>query len=109
MQKPLRRRLLSEGFATAFLLATIVGSGIMATKLAAGNMALALLGNTLPTGAMLVVLILIFGPISGAHMNPAVSIAFALRRALPWSDCFAYVGAKLIGAVLGVWAAHSHV
>ena len=106
MPEPLWWRLLAEGLGTAFLLATVVGSGIMGAKLASGNVALALLGNTLPTGAILVVLILIFGPVSGAHMNPAVSLAFALRRGLDWPDLAAYVAAQLIGAVLGVWAAH---
>jgi glycerol uptake facilitator-like aquaporin len=100
------RQLLAEGLGTAFLLATIVGSGVMGTKLAAGNVALALLPNALATGAILVVLILIFGPISGAHLNPAVSIAFALRHALPWRDCMAYIAAQLAGAVIGTWAAH---
>jgi glycerol uptake facilitator-like aquaporin len=104
--EPLARRLLAEGLGAAFLLATVVGSGIMAANLASGNVALALLGNTLPTGAILVVLILIFGPISGAHMNPAVSLAFALRRELPWLDFVGYVGAQLVGAIAGVWAAH---
>ena len=75
----LARRLAAEGLGTAFLLATVIGSGIMGERLAGGNDALALLGNTLPTGAILVVLILIFGPFSGAHFNPAVSIAFAAR------------------------------
>jgi glycerol uptake facilitator-like aquaporin len=102
----LARRLLAETLGTAFLLATVVGSGVMAWKLAGGNIALALLGNTLPTGAILVVLILIFGPISGAHMNPAVSLAFALQRSLPWRDVGFYVAAQLVGALLGVWAAH---
>jgi glycerol uptake facilitator-like aquaporin len=106
MSEPLWRRLLAEGLGTAFLLATIVGSGIMGTKLAGGNVAIALLGNTLPTGAILVVLILIFGPVSGAHMNPAVSLAFALRRGLTWPHLAAYVAAQIVGAVLGVWAAH---
>ena len=78
----------------------------MGANLAGGNLALALLGNTLPTGAILVVLILIFGPVSGAHMNPAVSLAFALRRELPWRDFIAYVGAQLVGAIVGVWTAH---
>ena len=82
----LARRLAAEALGTAFLLAAIIGSGIMAQRLAGGNLALALLGNTLPTGAMLTVLILIFGPISGAHLNPAVSLVAALRRALPWGD-----------------------
>jgi glycerol uptake facilitator-like aquaporin len=102
----LTRRLFAEWLGTAFLLAAVVGSGIMAGRLAGGNAALALLCNTLPTGAILVVLILIFGPISGAHFNPAVSAAFALRRDLPWSIAAAYVAAQIIGAVAGVWAAH---
>jgi glycerol uptake facilitator-like aquaporin len=102
----LARRLFAEWLGTAFLLAAVVGSGIMAERLAGGNAALALLCNTLPTGAILVVLILIFGPISGAHFNPAVSAAFALRRELPWSIAGAYVAVQIIGAVAGVWAAH---
>jgi glycerol uptake facilitator-like aquaporin len=104
--EPFARRLLAEGLGTTFLLATVVGSGIMGANLAGGNVALALLGNTLPTGAILVVLILIFGPISGAHMNPAVSLAFALRRELPWPEFLGYVGAQLVGAIVGVWVAH---
>jgi glycerol uptake facilitator-like aquaporin len=104
--RSLARRLFAEWLGTAFLLAAVVGSGIMAERLAGGNVALALLCNTLPTGAILVVLILIFGPISGAHFNPAVSAAFALRRELPWSIAAAYVAAQIIGAVAGVWAAH---
>jgi glycerol uptake facilitator-like aquaporin len=102
----LSRRLAAEALGTAFLLAAVVGSGIMAQRLAGGNEALALLGNTLPTGAILVVLILIFGPVSGAHMNPAVSIAFALRRNLSWSDMTAYIAAQIVGGVIGVWIAH---
>jgi glycerol uptake facilitator-like aquaporin len=102
----LARRLFAEWLGTAFLLAAVVGSGIMAEKLAGGNVALALLCNTLPTGAILVVLILIFGPLSGAHFNPAVSIAFALRRELPWLMVAGYIAAQIIGAVAGVWAAH---
>ena len=100
------RRLCSEALGTAFLLAAVVGSGIMAERLSSENNALALLGNTLPTGAMLVVLILIFGPVSGAHLNPAVSVAFALRKELPWRDAAGYTGAQIIGGVIGVWAAH---
>jgi glycerol uptake facilitator-like aquaporin len=100
------RRVFCEGLGTAFLLAAVVGSGIMAQKLAGGNIALALLGNTLPTGAMLVVLILIFGPLSGAHFNPAVSIAFALRRELPWPQAAVYIAAQIAGAIIGVWTAH---
>jgi glycerol uptake facilitator-like aquaporin len=103
---PLARRLLAESLGTGFLLATVVGSGVMGANLAGGNVALALLGDTLPTGAMLVVLILIFGPVSGAHMNPAVSLAFALRRELSWRDLIFYVGAQLGGAIAGVWVAH---
>ncbi len=103
---PLARRLLAESLGTGFLLATVIGSGVMGANLAGGNLALALLGNTLPTGAMLVVLILIFGPVSGAHLNPAVSLAFALRRELSWRELTAYVGAQLVGAIAGVWGAH---
>jgi len=103
---PLPQRLAAETLGTAFLLAAVVGSGIMAQRLAGGNVALALLGNTLPTGAILVVLILIFGPVSGAHLNPAVSLAFALRGELPWRDTGGYVAAQLAGAIAGVWAAH---
>jgi glycerol uptake facilitator-like aquaporin len=102
----LPRRLAAEGLGTAFLLAAVVGSGIMAQRLSGGNDALALLGNTLPTGAILVVLILIFGPVSGAHMNPAVSIAFALRRELPWRITALYILMQVIGGLVGVWAAH---
>ena len=102
----LPRRLAAEALGTAFLLAAVVGSGIMAQRLSAGNDALALLGNTLPTGAILVVLILIFGPVSGAHLNPAVSVALALRRNLPWQDATAYIAAQIIGGVIGVWIAH---
>jgi glycerol uptake facilitator-like aquaporin len=102
----LARRLVAECLGTAFLLAAVVGSGIMAAKLAGGNDALALLCNTLPTGAILTVLILTFAPISGAHFNPAVSIAFALRGALSPSVAARYVVVQIIGGVLGVWAAH---
>jgi len=102
----LARRAVSECLGTAFLLAAVVGSGIMAAKLAGGNNAIALLCNTLPTGAILVVLILIFGPLSGAHFNPAVSLAFALRGGLPWSIAGLYIVAQMLGGVAGVWAAH---
>ena len=105
----LARRLFAEWLGTAFLLAAVVGSGIMAERLAGGNAALALLCNTLPTGAILVVLILIFGPVSGAHFNPAVSAAFALRRELPWPIAAGYVAAQIVGGVAGVWAAHLDV
>jgi glycerol uptake facilitator-like aquaporin len=102
----LAQRGVAEGLGTAFLLAAVVGSGIMAAKLAGGNGALALLCNTLPTGAILTVLILTFGPVSGAHFNPAVSIAFALRGELPVRTAAIYVGAQVVGGILGVWAAH---
>ncbi len=101
------RRLASEGVGTAFLLAAVVGSGIMAQRLAGGNGALALLCNTLPTGAILTVLILTFGPLSGAHFNPAVSIAFALRRDMSWPKAAAYVVVQIVGGVGGVLIAHA--
>jgi glycerol uptake facilitator-like aquaporin len=103
----LPQRLAAELLGTGFLLATVVGSGIMAAKLAGGNGALALLCNTLPTGAILTVLILAFGPVSGAHFNPAVSIAFALRRDLPCRETAAYIGAQILGGIAGVWIAHA--
>jgi glycerol uptake facilitator-like aquaporin len=103
---PLARRLFCEWLGTAFLLAAVVGSGIMASKLASGNQALALLCNTLPTGAILVVLILIFAPVSGAHFNPAVSIAFTVRGELPWRTTGLYVAAQVFGGIVGVWVAH---
>lgn len=102
----LPRRLASEFIGTAFLLATVVGSGIMAEQLASGNVAIALLGNTLPTGAILVVLITMLGPISGAHFNPAVSAVFALKRELPLFDTLLYILVQIIGGLLGVWIAH---
>lgn len=102
----LAQRSVAECLGTAFLLAAVVGSGIMAQKLAGGNGALALLCNTLPTGAILAVLILTFSPISGAHFNPAVSIAFAMRQDLSWSNAVTYIAAQIIGAVIGVWIAH---
>ena len=102
----LAQRGVAEALGTAFLLAAVVGSGIMAQKLAGGNGALALLCNTLPTGAILAVLILTFAPISGAHFNPAVSIAFALRGELPAPTAALYIGAQVLGGIIGVWAAH---
>jgi glycerol uptake facilitator-like aquaporin len=102
----LPQRLFCEWLGTAFLLAAVVGSGIMAEKLAGGNGALALLCNTLPTGAILVVLILIFGPLSGAHFNPAVSVAFALRGAMSWPIVGAYTVMQVLGGLAGVWMAH---
>ena len=101
------KRIVAECLGTAFLLAEVVGSGIMAAKLAGGNGALALLCNTLPTGAILTVLILTFSPISGAHFNPAVSIAMALRRELPVRVAVAYIAAQIVGAIAGVLTAHA--
>jgi glycerol uptake facilitator-like aquaporin len=97
----------AEGVATALLLAAVVGSGIMAENLAAGNDAVALLGNTLGTVTTLVVLILVFGPISGAHLNPAISLVFLLRREIAASTFVGYVVAQTCGAVLGVFLAHA--
>jgi glycerol uptake facilitator-like aquaporin len=105
-ESPILQRLTAEALGTAFLLATVVGSGVMAFKLAGGNGAIALLCNTIPTGAILTVLILTFGPVSGAHFNPAVSAAFAIRRELPWRLAAGYVAAQIVGAIGGVWAAH---
>jgi glycerol uptake facilitator-like aquaporin len=101
----LPQRAFCEWLGTAFLLAAVVGSGIMARKLA-GDDALALLCNTLATGAILAVLILVFGPLSGAHFNPAVSIGFALRSELPWSEAGIYIAAQVLGGLVGVWVAH---
>jgi glycerol uptake facilitator-like aquaporin len=101
------RRLAAEALGTALLLAVVVGSGIMGERLAGGNEAIALLGNTLATGTGLVVLITVLGPLSGAHFNPAVTLAFALKRELSWRLAAAYVAAQFVGAVLGVFAAHA--
>lgn len=100
------RRLVAEALGTALLLAVVVGSGIMGETLAGGNVAIALLGNTLATGAALVVLITIFGPLSGAHFNPAVTLVFALRREIGWGLAAAYLAAQVAGAIAGVYAAH---
>ena len=102
----LGRRLGAELIGSALLLATVIGSGIMGERLSGGNVALALLGNTLPTGAILVVLITTLGPISGAHFNPAVTAAFALRKEIAPAEALGYVGVQILGAVLGVMAAH---
>lgn len=102
----LSRRLAAEGLGSFFLFACVIGSGIMATNLSQGNDAIALLGNTLATGAMLFVLITVLGPISGAHMNPAVSLVAASRRELSWREGAAYIAAQLTFGVLGAWAAH---
>lgn len=100
-------KLAAEALGTGLLVATVVGSGIMAAKLAGGNIALALLGNTIPTGAILVVLITVFGPISGAHFNPAVSLVMALRGDLSKSDLAPFIAAQIIGGCLGTMAAHA--
>lgn len=100
------RRLAAEAVGTALLLATVVGSGIMADRLT-DDVALALLGNTIPTGAILVVLILIFGPVSGAHFNPAVTLVMRLRGEMESAQAAGYVGAQVVGGVLGVWVAHA--
>lgn len=100
------RKLIAEWLGTFFLLATVVGSGIMAEQLAGGNMAIALLGNTIPTGAILFVLITMFGPISGAHFNPAVSLSVMIQKAICPARASAYVLAQILGGVMGVMAAH---
>ncbi len=100
------RRAAAEALGTAFLLAAVVGSGIMGERLAGGNIAIALLANTLATGAILVALILTFGPVSGAHLNPAVTLADAWQGGLPWREAPAYLTAQLGGAFAGVAAAH---
>lgn len=103
----LSRRLAAEALGTGLLVATVVGSGIMAERLAGGNDAIALLGNTIPTGAILVVLILALGPISGAHFNPAVSLVMTITGALRTRDLGPYVLAQVIGGCLGTLAAHA--
>jgi glycerol uptake facilitator-like aquaporin len=100
------RRITAEAVGSALLLATIIGSGIMGERLAGGNVAIALLANTLATGAMLVALILTFGPISGAHFNPAVTLADASQGGVPWREVPGYVAAQFLGAFAGVAAAH---
>lgn len=101
------RRFAAEFIGTGFLLATVVGSGIMAERLAGGNVAIALLGNTIPTGAILVVLITMLGPISGAHFNPAVTFAFWLRREIAARESLVYIAVQVAGGFAGVWAAHA--
>jgi len=103
----LSRRLAAEALGTAFLLATVIGSGIMGESLAGGNAAIALLGNTIATGAILAVLILIFGPLSGAHFNPAVTLAFVLRGELPRRTALLYVLAQVAGGLAGMLIAHA--
>ena len=103
----LSRRLAAEGLGTAFLLIAVVGSGIMAERLAGGNEAIALLGNSIATGGALVALILTYGPISGAHFNPAVTVALAGRGAFPWEEVPPYIILQCVGAIVGVLAAHA--
>src|SRR5947209_15349694 len=106
MQPGLLRRVAAEFAGTCLLVAAVIGSGIMGERLAGGNVAIALLANTLATGAMLVTLILTFGPISGAHFNPCVTLADATQGGLPWREVPGYVAAQLVGAFAGVAAAH---
>jgi glycerol uptake facilitator-like aquaporin len=101
------RRLAAEGLGTGFLLIAVVGSGIMAERLAGGNVAVALLANAIATGAALVVLIAIFGPLSGAHFNPAVSLFFLLRREMTPGMALCYAAVQSAGAIAGVWLAHA--
>ena len=103
---PLTRRLLADGLGTAILVATVIGSGIMAERLAGGNQAIALLGNTIPTGAILVVIITILAPVSGAHFNPAVTLVFAMRGATPWNEAAPYILVQCIGGIAGTVVAH---
>lgn len=103
----LRHQLLAEGLGTLGLLAVVIGSGVMAERLAGGNMAVALLANTLATVGGLWVLIEVFGPVSGAHFNPAVSLVMAVRGALPWPRVAPFIGAQLIGAACGAWLVHA--
>ena len=107
MSTPASTRLLAEGLGTALLLAVVIGSGIMGQRLCGGNVAIALLANTLATVGGLYVLIEVFGPVSGAHFNPAVSLAMASRRELRWALVPGYVVAQLVGAMLGAWLAHA--
>ena len=102
----LSRRVVAEGLGTAFLLAAVVGSGIMGERLAGGNTAIALLANTLATGAILITLIFTFGPISGAHFNPAVTLADASQGGISWSDAPVYIAAQVVGAFIGVATVH---
>ncbi len=103
----LARRLAAEALGTGLLLAAVIGSGIMGERLAGGNAAIALLANSIATGTALYVLILVFGPVSGAHFNPAVSLVFASSRKMPWSDAAAYICTQIMAAFAGVAAAHA--
>jgi glycerol uptake facilitator-like aquaporin len=105
--EPLGKRLAAETLGTLLLVATVVGSGIMAAKLSPGNTAVALLGNTIPTGAVLVVLITILGPLSGAHFNPAVSVVIHRRNGVRLAETVQYILAQIVGGCLGTWLAHA--
>lgn len=107
MRRPLSARIVAEFLGTALLVAAVVGSGIMAERLSGGNIGLALLANTLATGAALVALILTFGPISGAHFNPVVSISDAIEGGISWSDALMYIGAQCVGGILGTILANA--
>jgi len=107
MNNNMLRKLFAEWLGSLFLLATVVGSGIMAEQLSGGNAAITLLGNTIPTGAILVVLILIYGPISGAHFNPAVTLAFTISKEIRPPEAVQYVMVQIIGGILGVVIAHA--
>ncbi len=107
MKFNLSARITAEFVGTAFLLMAVVGSGIMGERLSSGNVAIALLANTIATGAALVALILTFGPVSGAHFNPAVSLADAWQRGMPWRETPAYVFVQVVGAYIGVVSAHA--
>ena len=102
----IKHRLVAEWLGTLLLLATVIGSGIMAERLADGNMAIALLGNTIATGAILVVLITVLGPVSGAHFNPAVTLAFAIRKDISVQMALLYIAIQIIGAICGAMLAH---
>lgn len=106
VEPTLRQSLAAEGIGSFFLFAAVIGSGVMAEALAGGNVAVALLGNTLATGAMLFVLITMLGPVSGAHFNPAVSLVMAGRGEMPWRRVAPYIAIQLVGGALGAWAAH---
>lgn len=107
LNRELTQKIAAEAIGSALLLATVVGSGIMAERLAGGNQALALLCNTIPTGAILVVLITIFAPVSGAHFNPAVSLVFALRNDMRWSELLPYWSVQIAGGIFGALLAHT--
>jgi glycerol uptake facilitator-like aquaporin len=107
MPATVSRQLVAEALGTALLLATVIGSGVMGERLAGGNVALALLGNTLATGAILTVLIILFGPLSGAHFNPCVTLAAAICTTMKWRIAAGYIAMQIAGALVGVWLAHA--